>query len=182
MTLNEIRRRPTLPGRFQPSTISVLRLNFCVRDGNRWIPQAIVTGKERGSCLSLPRGTPCVPSLSLPPSFSRQSAIELPPDFLLRLPLATQGFDTMCLSHPQNRTGWSLRLARPRLAFSSSDTLSQTFFQGFGSGPWFRFPSLCFRSGPFSYSLLPFPYSLSPRSSPRPISITKLHALPRFHR
>ena len=44
MTLNEIRRRPTLPGRFQPSTISVLRLNFCVRDGNRWIPQAIVTG------------------------------------------------------------------------------------------------------------------------------------------
>ena len=44
MTLDEIRRRPTLPGRFQPSTISVLRLNFCVRDGNRWIPQAIVTG------------------------------------------------------------------------------------------------------------------------------------------
>ena len=44
MTLGEFRRRPTLPGRFQPSTISVLRLNFCVRDGNRWIPQAIVTG------------------------------------------------------------------------------------------------------------------------------------------
>ena len=44
MSLSEIRRRPTLPGRFQPSTISVLRLNFCVRDGNRWIPQAIVTG------------------------------------------------------------------------------------------------------------------------------------------
>ena len=46
MTLGEIRRRPTLPGRFQPSTISVLRLNFCVRDGNRWIPQAIVTGNQ----------------------------------------------------------------------------------------------------------------------------------------
>ena len=44
-----IRRRPTLPGRFQPSTISVLRLNFCVRDGNRWIPQAIVTGNSSGS-------------------------------------------------------------------------------------------------------------------------------------
>ena len=41
-----IRRRPTLPGRFQPSTISVLRLNFCVRDGNKWIPQAIVTGNQ----------------------------------------------------------------------------------------------------------------------------------------
>ena len=74
-TLNEIRRRPTLPGRFQPSTISVLRLNFCVRDGNRWVPQAIVTGKERGSRLLLPRGTWYVPSLLLPPSWYRQSAV-----------------------------------------------------------------------------------------------------------
>ena len=39
-----IRRRPTLPGRFQPSTISAERLNFCVRYGNRWNPLAIVTG------------------------------------------------------------------------------------------------------------------------------------------
>ena len=43
---NGIRRRPTLPGRFQPSTISVWRLNFCVRYGNRWIPPAIVTGNR----------------------------------------------------------------------------------------------------------------------------------------
>ena len=61
MTLNEIRRRPTLPGRFQPSTISVLRLNFCVRAGNRWIPQAIVTGNQTG-----------FGSLSLPPFFLRR--------------------------------------------------------------------------------------------------------------
>ena len=40
-----IRRRPTLPGRFQPSTIGAKRLNFCVRDGNRWDPLAIITGK-----------------------------------------------------------------------------------------------------------------------------------------
>ena len=52
--LRGIRRRPTLPGRFQPSTISVLRLNFCVRDGNRWIPQAIVTGNSQCECLLLP--------------------------------------------------------------------------------------------------------------------------------
>ena len=39
-----IRRRPTLPGRFQPSTIGAERLNFCVRDGYRWCPLAIVTG------------------------------------------------------------------------------------------------------------------------------------------
>ena len=39
-----IRRRPTLPGRCQPSTISAERLNFCVRYGNRWDPLAITTG------------------------------------------------------------------------------------------------------------------------------------------
>ena len=46
-----IRRRPTLPGRFQPSTISAERLNFCVRYGNRWIPLAITTG----NCISINR-------------------------------------------------------------------------------------------------------------------------------
>ena len=39
-----IRRRPTLPGRVQPSTIGAEGLNFCVRYGNRWYPFAIITG------------------------------------------------------------------------------------------------------------------------------------------
>ena len=39
-----IRRRPTLPGRVQPSTIGAEGLNFCVRYGNRWDPFAIATG------------------------------------------------------------------------------------------------------------------------------------------
>ena len=39
-----IRRRPTLPGRVQPSTIGAEGLNFCVRYGNRWNPFAIATG------------------------------------------------------------------------------------------------------------------------------------------
>ena len=39
-----IRQRSTLPGRHQPSTIDAEGLNFCVRDGNRWNPFAIVTG------------------------------------------------------------------------------------------------------------------------------------------
>ncbi len=43
--MNGMRRRSTLPGRYQPSTIDVLRLNCCVRDGNRWNPQAIATAK-----------------------------------------------------------------------------------------------------------------------------------------
>ena len=38
------RRRPTLPGRCQPSTIGAEGLNFCVRYGNRWFPFAIATG------------------------------------------------------------------------------------------------------------------------------------------
>ena len=43
-----IRRRPTLPGRVQPSTIGAEGLNFCVRDGNRWDPFAITTGNASG--------------------------------------------------------------------------------------------------------------------------------------
>ena len=43
-TLFGIRRRPTLPGRVQPSTIGAEGLNFCVRYGNRWDPFAIATG------------------------------------------------------------------------------------------------------------------------------------------
>ena len=39
-----IRRRPTFPGRVQPSIIGAEGLNFCVRDGNRWNPFAITTG------------------------------------------------------------------------------------------------------------------------------------------
>ena len=37
---------PTLPGRFQPSTIGVKRLNLCVRYGYRCLPLAIVTRRK----------------------------------------------------------------------------------------------------------------------------------------
>ncbi len=47
------RRLPTLPGRSQPSTISVWRLNFCVRYGYRWFPPAIVTGNFLASAFAL---------------------------------------------------------------------------------------------------------------------------------
>ena len=50
-----MRQRPTLPGRLQPSTIGVLRLNFCVRNGNRWNPQAITTA----ICERCLRALPC---------------------------------------------------------------------------------------------------------------------------
>ena len=46
-----IRRRPTLPGRVQPSTIGAEGLNFCVRNGNRWDPFAIATGNCNVFCF-----------------------------------------------------------------------------------------------------------------------------------
>ena len=46
------RRRPILPGGCPPSTFGAMRLNFCVRYGNRWYPHAIVTGKTV-FCLAL---------------------------------------------------------------------------------------------------------------------------------
>ena len=46
MSVFGIRRRPTLPGRVQPSTIGAEGLNFCVRYGNRWYPFAIATGNS----------------------------------------------------------------------------------------------------------------------------------------
>ena len=38
------RQRPTFPGSFPPSIIGAKELNFCVRDGNRCVLPAIVTG------------------------------------------------------------------------------------------------------------------------------------------
>ena len=44
MTLYSNRQLPILPGRLQPSTFGVYVLNYCVRNGNRWIHIAIITG------------------------------------------------------------------------------------------------------------------------------------------
>ena len=40
-----IRQLPIFTGRCQPAIVGVRELNFCVRDGNRWILSAIATGK-----------------------------------------------------------------------------------------------------------------------------------------
>ena len=55
-----------LPGRVQPSTFGTERLNFCVRDGNRWDPLVIATGngelftygEEKRNVSSFPRCWP----------------------------------------------------------------------------------------------------------------------------
>ena len=144
-----IRRRPSLPGGFPPSTLSVLRLNYCVRDGNRWDPQAIVTG----NCIRL-----CSLQDSLRPPLSLPARSPLPAPFLFlrRLCLPLQSASLLPpllflpLPHLQNCTGaQALALASPTL--DHVPALRNRFF-----------------------SLL--------RSSPRPISIIKLHTLPHFHR
>ena len=70
-----IRRRPTLPGRVQPSTIGAEGLNFCVRYGNRWDPFAIVTGN-------------CIVFRGLRSAFAHRTCPRYPL-FLWRLPLLT---------------------------------------------------------------------------------------------
>ena len=160
MTLGEIRRRPTLPGRFQPSTISVLRLNFCVRDGNRWIPQAIVTGKERGSRLLLP-----------PSCYRRFGRTVWPRVFLSSAPLLALAFLPSTLKTAQGRASFAPDQGALSALFETS---SNQFFRSQGQ---VRVSVVC-----TSCSLFPVPCSLLPRSSPRPISIIKLHTLPHFHR
>ena len=88
------RQLPTLPSRSQLSTISVWRLNFCVRYGYRWCPPAIVTGNfPQGSFSLAPlpapsklhgdRVDPQTFTLPNPPSLpfalSAASALSLPP-------------------------------------------------------------------------------------------------------
>ena len=154
MTLNEIRRRPTLPGRFQPSTISVLRLNFCVRDGNRWIPQAIVTGN-----MGLSRSLLAL----LPSTLSRFSPV--PPPLSLRLRSAPASA-SLPLHLPFPRT---LKTAQVRFRSAPSDQdfpslLALTFSKSFPrSQVSFPGPGFCFR---FSCSLFPLPCSLIPKIKP----------------
>ena len=62
---NGIRRRPTLPGRVQPSTIGAEGLNFCVRNGNRWDPFAIATGNRFSFRARLSNACPTRYTLSL---------------------------------------------------------------------------------------------------------------------
>ena len=113
------RQLPTLPSRSQLSTISVWRLNFCVRYGYRWCPPAIVTG-------NFPSGR----SPSLLVRFASLSSLSLR---VLSAWLA-----------PPPRT---FKTAQVRVDQQTLHSLSSSF-----------------------------------RSSPRPISIGKLHASQRFHR
>ena len=84
-----IRQRPTLPGRFQPSTIGAKRLNFCVRDGNRWIPLAITTGNSSGCSLAFPLALcSALPRLACPDNCTAQVDLGTSPQYfslLLRL-------------------------------------------------------------------------------------------------
>ena len=130
MTLSEIRRRPTLPGRFQPSTISVLRLNFCVRDGNRWDPQAIVTGNSK---LSLDAFAAAFLVSTLRQSNCLASAFLLVASRLFLFGFRNRLDAAFALHppHPQNRTG---DMIRPRSYLRNFFLLPQITGLGFSLG------------------------------------------------
>ena len=46
------RHLPIFPGRLQPSIFGTTKLNFCVRNGNRWILGVIGTGCESAVSIS----------------------------------------------------------------------------------------------------------------------------------
>ena len=111
------------------------------------------------------------PSNGLPTSFSLASA------------------SAASASHPQNRTGWfafprpdldrlSLPLRHSRFCFSLP--LHKSSLSLSASSGSFRFVLSASPASLTPLSTLQTP--LFPRSSPRPISITKLHTLPHFHR
>ena len=88
----------------------MLRLNFCVRDGNRWVPQAIVTGNI-GGCLGW--------------AALRFARAGVPRQL---------GFALLILPHPQNRTGCNLtKITFPRISaiFFFTDHLALSVFSDF---------------------------------------------------
>ena len=106
-----IRQRPTLPGRLQPSTISVWRLNFCVRYGNRWDPPAIATG----NCMTFSGD-----ALRKCGSFGPVSR------FRSRCPSTMLAFlrSSRPCTHPENRTGkvtWSICID-PKAALNAPES------------------------------------------------------------
>ena len=60
------RQRPTFPGSFPPSIIGAKELNYCVRDGNRCILPAIVTGFLARLFTVLLRHVSCFAVLTYP--------------------------------------------------------------------------------------------------------------------
>ena len=84
-------------------------------------------------------------------------------------------------SAPSKPHRLEFRFVRPRRRFSPSKLLLFASHKSLASG--FVHTSKGFvRPFGFSFSLFTVPFSLLFRSSPRPISIIKLHTLPHFHR
>ena len=119
----------------------MLRLNFCVRDGNRWNPQAIVTGNQTEFGSSRFR---------LPVIVG--TAVEWPPDFL-------SSASQLVYPHPQNRTGrnFCLRLTMTltSIPLTFSHKLSLVSVSGLGLRSCLT----------LSHSAFPIPWSLFPNPS-----------------
>ena len=153
MAENGIRQRPILPGRVQPSTFGTEGLNFCVRDGNRWDPFVIATGN--GERIQFAGFAPAVRPKGFPIALWKPSA----PLFIwcsgLLFQPSSNRVDGLCL--PPTPSDNSVE---DRTLTTAQDLIHRlTVFQ-----------------------LVSLLLGLCVKSSPRPISITKLHVLPHFHR
>ena len=121
------RHRPIFPGSRPPSIFGTDELNYCVRDGNRWDPQAIVTG----NCIRL-----CSLQDSLRPPLSLPARSPLPAPFLFlrRLCLSLQSA-SLLPSLPRRfssfrfhtfKTAQALRLSPSLLRHLTTCRLSET--------------------------------------------------------
>ena len=114
-----MRQRPTLPGRLQPSTIGVLRLNFCVRNGNRWNPQAITTASGEQDC-----GGRSVSVLSFRTLFSAESSPALSGSSLSQARFRLPSLQALFFCSPSFRP---VRFPFFPLSRSSGSLLSSSF-------------------------------------------------------
>ena len=152
LLLNGFRQRPTLPGRLQPSTIGTEGLNCCVRYGNRWDPFVITTG----NCELFKQVR-----FSFPPGRFVSSAPALQFMFSPALRIVPRS------PLPVNPFRLPFRFFRCPLRLSPH-------------------PDNCtLNDSRLTVQLVSVSISTQiacAKSSPRPISIIKLHMLPHFHR
>jgi hypothetical protein len=104
------RRRPTLPGPCEPSTIGAERLNCSVRNGKRCFPLAKATGKRRET--SLPGPSKLHSATQVPPLIKKiRQALE---------PLVPVSYGRHRPSRSGLSTWWSTRGLTPSRGWESS--------------------------------------------------------------
>ena len=204
------RQRPILPGRVQPSTFGTGELNYCVRYGNRWDLSVITTGRFSGRVSvfpfrsasfllsfrsarsphrfrSFPNPQPavtCFSSLGLLPFVRSPCSV---PRSSASFPFPSGPLPAFRLSASLPFPSLSASLRFPQLSLRSSGCFQLCTFQCTLTTAQIRFNTSdlftidLFVSFDWHFCLSGLLYQAL-ESSPRPISINNLHALPHFQR